>query len=102
MEAFIAAGIVGATLFYLWRLDLKRQAVLRQELEERLRSRDERLRIIDTELRKARGVLVELVDPVQPATTRQEARLLEALDALHSAGWMASGLYRWPFQPDPP
>jgi hypothetical protein len=90
--------IVGAALLVGWQDHVRRQALLRRQLEEQLRSQAERLKIIDTELRRVHGVLAELLEPIQMSMTPQDTERLKALDALRTAGWMASGLPYWPRQ----
>lgn len=90
------AGVAGA--WALWRDRETRHALARRELEGRLRSRDERLRMIDADLRRVHAVAAGLLEPpFRVDMPPEDAARLEALEALCRAGGMASGrVGAWP------
>ena len=96
METLLAAAaVIGVVL--VWRDNERRHALLRRQLEERLHSRDERLRMIDAELRKVHAVATELLDPpIRSNMPPEDMARLEALKALYRAGDMACGQWGWP------
>ena len=63
METLLTLVFAAVPVWLAWRDKEMHHARVREELETRIRFRDERLKMIDAELRKARALVAETLGP---------------------------------------